>query len=122
VSLFPSVASLLNLEILHRLKRDYSSYRKELCETGQGLLDEDQEDEIIEGTEIDNIWSMSFPAPIVIPQGLPPFSEKIQAKFPWYKDMHALMGTSPVVDKSAIANSATMLDTTVLTRDGAVCR
>jgi hypothetical protein len=35
--------------------------------------------------------------------------------------MHALMGTSPVIDRSAIAHSATPLDTSMLARNGAVC-
>ena len=47
--------------------------------------------------------------------------EKIQSKFPWYKQMHALMGTSPVINRSAIAHSATPLDTSMLARNGAVC-
>jgi hypothetical protein len=43
--------------------------------------------------------------------------DRIQLKFPWYKRMHALMGTSPIVDRSAIANSATALDLSALEND-----
>lgn len=45
--------------------------------------------------------------------------DKVQAQFPWYKRMHALMGTSPIVDQSAIANSTTDIDLTVLYRSDA---
>ena len=32
--------------------------------------------------------------------------------------MHALMGTSPIVDRSAVAHSRTAIDLSILTRDG----
>ena len=38
------------------LKSSYIAYRNELGETGQGLVDEEREDEIIPGTLIDNTW------------------------------------------------------------------
>lgn len=44
--------------------------------------------------------------------------DKVQEQFPWYKRMHALMGTSPIVDRSAIANSTSDIDLTVLQRPG----
>ena len=40
--------------------------------------------------------------------------DKIHSTFPWYKQLNDLMGTSPVVDESALANSATLLDLSVL--------
>jgi hypothetical protein len=40
--------------------------------------------------------------------------DKIRSTFPWYKRLNDLMGTSPVVDESALANSATLLDLSVL--------
>jgi len=43
-------------------------------------------------------------------------------KFPWYKTMHALLHGSPVYDTSALANSATPLDTSVLTTQKDVIR
>ena len=93
-------------------------YRKEMSENGQGLLDNGQEDQITPGSEIDNIWSTCiFSECSYAYRNL----EKIQSKFPWYKQMHALMGTSPVVDRSVIAHSATPLDTSMLARNGAVC-
>ena len=38
----------------------------------------------------------------------------MQVKFPWYKQMHNLLHGSPVFNTSALANSATSLDTSVL--------
>jgi hypothetical protein len=40
--------------------------------------------------------------------------DKICSTFPWYKRLNNLMGTSPVVDESALANSVTPLDLSVL--------
>ena len=45
-------------------------------------------------------------------------TELIQRKFPWYKQMHALMGTSPIVNRSAVAHSQTSISLNVLTQDG----
>jgi hypothetical protein len=42
----------------------------------------------------------------------------VQAAFPWYKHMDALMGTSPLVSKAALAHSASQVDLSVLSRDG----
>ena len=103
------------------MKRDYSTYRKEISETGQGLLDNGQEDQIIPGSEIDNIWSTCLSFLYCKSFYTSRNLEKIQSKFPWYKQMHALMGTSPVIDRSAIAHSETPLDTSMLARNGAVC-
>ncbi|KAF8064138.1 hypothetical protein FPV67DRAFT_1451371 [Lyophyllum atratum] len=90
---------------INALKRGYTTHRKEMSETGQGLMDEDKEDEIVEGSEIDNIH------------------KKILAKFPWYKRMHKLMGMSPIVDKSAIANSTTpSINLNMLGRHGKASR
>ncbi|KAJ6530200.1 hypothetical protein B0H19DRAFT_1082598 [Mycena capillaripes] len=35
-------------------------------------------------------------------------------KFPWYKQMHELMGASPVVDHTALSNSQTSVDLSIL--------
>lgn len=40
--------------------------------------------------------------------------ERIEKDFPWYKVMNRLMGASPIVDRSAIAHSGTVLDLSVL--------
>ncbi|KAJ7310673.1 hypothetical protein DFH08DRAFT_1046436 [Mycena albidolilacea] len=42
----------------------------------------------------------------------------ITKKFPWYLRMHDLMGSSPVVNRSAVAHSGTRVDLDVLDRDG----
>ncbi|KAJ7477521.1 hypothetical protein FB451DRAFT_1396491 [Mycena latifolia] len=60
----------------------------------------DQEMEIIEGSEIANAWDL------------------IMEKFPWYKRMDALMGTSPIVNRSAVAHSQTRVNLSILDRDG----
>ncbi|THU80472.1 hypothetical protein K435DRAFT_874351 [Dendrothele bispora CBS 962.96] len=65
------------------LKRTFTKHKKELKETGHGLVEADRED-------------------------------KIQKIFPWYKRMIHLMGTSPVVDRSAIANSTSTFDLSCL--------
>lgn len=45
-------------------------------------------------------------------------ADLVQAAFLWYKHMHALMGTSPVVSKAALAHSTSEVDLSVLSRDG----
>ena len=42
-----------------RLKTQYAKHRKEMSDTGQGLLDEDHEDEILPNSEITNVWGAS---------------------------------------------------------------
>jgi hypothetical protein len=37
-------------------------------------------------------------------------TDAIVKVFPWYMQMHKLMGTSPVIDRSAMANSNTPLN------------
>ncbi|KAH7917118.1 hypothetical protein BV22DRAFT_1200347 [Leucogyrophana mollusca] len=81
---------------IKNLKENYIKHRDQIGETGQGLLDEDRESDITAGSELANIW------------------DKVKAKFPWYMTMHWLMGTSPVVNRSAIAHSGTPLNLTIL--------
>ncbi|KAJ3502371.1 hypothetical protein NLJ89_g8915 [Agrocybe chaxingu] len=78
------------------LKKLYRDYRGTLGETGEGLLDAGREDEITAGTPLANLW------------------EEIQMKFPWFLRMHNLLGTNPTVDRSAVANSQTSVNTAVL--------
>ncbi|GJJ06933.1 hypothetical protein Clacol_001129 [Clathrus columnatus] len=73
------------------LKKNYTKHWNSLKETGKGLVDEGQEDEIAEGSKLENIWH-----------------KKIY-KFPWYKQMSNLMGKSPVFD--SINNSGIDRDT-----------
>ncbi|TFY76194.1 hypothetical protein EWM64_g7820 [Hericium alpestre] len=80
------------------IKTSYIKYCNLLGETGQGLINDDWESEIIEGSDIANIW------------------DEIQKKFPWYKRVNNLYGRSPVVDRSAVTNSASDLDTSILDR------
>ncbi|KAF8809354.1 hypothetical protein BYT27DRAFT_7337378 [Phlegmacium glaucopus] len=82
---------------IRTLKTQYAAYHKSLGQTGHGLVIEDRTAEISSGTPICNVW------------------DKMCVKFPWYKRMHALLHGSPVYNTSALANSATPLDTSVLT-------
>ncbi|KAJ7791389.1 hypothetical protein B0H14DRAFT_3160877, partial [Mycena olivaceomarginata] len=59
------------------LKSNYHTHRQALGSTGHGLVMDGKEKKIMPGTEIANAWDV------------------ITTKFPWYKHMHALMGTSP---------------------------
>ncbi|KIJ29465.1 hypothetical protein M422DRAFT_269123 [Sphaerobolus stellatus SS14] len=81
---------------VYNLRGLYNKNRALLSETGQGLLDEGREDEIAEGAPLRNVW------------------DKIKRDFLWYMRMHALMGTGPVADRSAVGNSGTGLDLGVL--------
>ncbi|KAJ7454930.1 hypothetical protein B0H11DRAFT_2068140 [Mycena galericulata] len=78
------------------LKTKYKDYRTLLGSTGQGLVENDKTKDIEPGSNIENIWDL------------------IKAKFPWYLRMHALMGSSPAVDRSALAHSQTRVDLSVL--------
>ncbi|KII82823.1 hypothetical protein PLICRDRAFT_33215 [Plicaturopsis crispa FD-325 SS-3] len=81
---------------IHSLKNKFRELRRMMSATGQGLIEQDREAEITEGSDIDNLW------------------QKIQRDFPWYKRMNALMGKNPIVDRSAVGNSTTPIDTSVL--------
>ncbi|KAF8332231.1 hypothetical protein F5887DRAFT_1080898 [Amanita rubescens] len=74
------------------LKKKYQAFRKELGETGQGLVEADHELEITVGTPLHNTW------------------EKIKAKFKWYKRLHHLLSVNPVYDRPALANSSSSHD------------
>ncbi|KAF8124635.1 hypothetical protein K438DRAFT_2034193 [Mycena galopus ATCC 62051] len=82
------------------LKTKYTDYHKKLGATGHGLIAAGKADEITGGTVIANAW------------------EEITQKFPWYMRMDTLMGTSPVVNRSAVAHSQTRVDLGVLDRSG----
>ncbi|KAF4598775.1 hypothetical protein AB1N83_013772 [Pleurotus pulmonarius] len=78
------------------LKRTYSAFRAKLGETGHGLIVAGQEDKIVTGTPISNVF------------------ESMTKKFPWYSRLHLLLSVSPVYDRSALANSTTPVDLSVL--------
>ncbi|KAF7360076.1 hypothetical protein MVEN_00735700 [Mycena venus] len=82
------------------LKTAYGKWRRKLGETGHGLVATDKEDDIKSDSVIANAWDL------------------IQEKFPWYKRMNDLMGSSPVIDRSAVAHSGTRVDLSILDRDG----
>ncbi|RXW15586.1 hypothetical protein EST38_g10266 [Candolleomyces aberdarensis] len=79
------------------IKKAYLAYKSKLGETGHGLIIDGKEDEIVEGTGIYNVH------------------DKIRKKFKWYKRLHELLTASPVYDSSAVANSMTPLDLSILT-------
>ncbi|KAJ7159636.1 hypothetical protein C8R46DRAFT_1224218 [Mycena filopes] len=82
------------------LKKKYGEHHKTLGATGHGLVTTGQEGEIKENTEIANAW------------------DAILEVFPWYKRMDVLMGSSPIINRSAVAHSQTRVDLGVLDRDG----
>ncbi|EPS93116.1 hypothetical protein FOMPIDRAFT_91490 [Fomitopsis schrenkii] len=84
------------------LKKLYRTHRETLGKTGAGLISENRDSEITAGSELDNIW------------------QKVQAEFPWYKRMDALMKNHPSIARDAVANSTTSVNTGVL--DAAVRR
>jgi len=96
----------------NRLKRDYVKHRDSISETGQGLIDEGRESEFAPDSKLANIWGTYLI--FVVAHDTDKYLEQINKVFPWYKRLHALMGTSPIVDTSAIANSTTDIDLTVL--------
>ncbi|KAF8159924.1 hypothetical protein B0H34DRAFT_674202 [Crassisporium funariophilum] len=78
------------------LKKAYCKHREELGQTGQGLVENDQADKIEAKSPLANIW------------------DRIKSKFPWYKRLNKLMGTNPAIDRTAVANSQTVIDTSIL--------
>jgi hypothetical protein len=46
--------------------------------------------------------------------------DKIQVAFPWYRHMHALMGTSPIVTRVAVPHSTTSINLDILDRNSAL--
>lgn len=109
------------LDLFLSLKTQYGKYRKMMTETGQGLIDDGREDEITPGSEIANMWGR-YSMFTYLFRRLISVADLIQTRFPWYKRMHALMGTSPIFDRSAIAHSRTTVDLYGLTRDRASVR
>ncbi|KAJ6603371.1 hypothetical protein DFH09DRAFT_1354613 [Mycena vulgaris] len=95
----PDLAKVVKNRI-SSLKSNYQQHHEKLGATGHGLVAGGKEDEIVGGTEIFNAW------------------DKISKKFPWYKRMDRLMGTSPIVNRSALAHSRTRVDLGVLDRKG----
>src|SRR5467141_1161264 len=59
-------------------------YQSFMSKTGQGLTNEDS---IADDSELKTLWDT-----------------KIKPYFPWYYHVRELMGESPVVDRSAVAN------------------
>lgn len=80
----------------YSLKTKYREQRNKLGETGAGLIDRNEKDQIIEDSKLGNIF------------------DKIQKDFPWYEQMNKLMYRSPLVGMDAISNSASNVDMSVL--------
>jgi len=109
-----------NCSCVYRMKKAYIKHRANMSETGQGHLDAGQEVEIIAGSEIVNVWRKSSHHSYCLFSSIYLSIEKVQKKFPWYMRLHSLMGTSPVVSKSAPAHSRTSVDLSLLDRGGQV--
>ncbi|THV01307.1 hypothetical protein K435DRAFT_854004 [Dendrothele bispora CBS 962.96] len=78
------------------LKKAYIEHRNTMSQTGHGIVVNGQEETIQAGSEIANAW------------------DAVKTVFPWYRRMALLIGGSPVVDRSAVANSTTNVDLSVL--------
>ena len=48
------------LPSIFRLKKLYCEHRDTLGSTGQGLIENDQDKDIIAGSELENKWGVSF--------------------------------------------------------------
>jgi hypothetical protein len=94
------------------LKRDYIKHCDSISETGQGLLDEGCKSEFEPGSKLANIWGTYLM--FAVAHDTYRYLEQINKGFLWYKHLHTLMGTSPIVDTSGITNSTTDIDLTVL--------
>ncbi|KAF8152329.1 hypothetical protein B0H34DRAFT_821284 [Crassisporium funariophilum] len=79
-----------------RLKKLYCDNCKELGQTGQGLVDSEMTHEVKAGTPLANVW------------------DHIKAKFPWYEHLNKLFGSNPAINRSAVANSQTVVNTSIL--------
>jgi len=98
------------------MKAAYIKHRGNMSETGQGLLDNGQEADILDGSEVANIWGKPWSG-LVYPVAIDYFlSGKIKKAFPWYMRMHNLMGSSPIVSKAALAHSKSPIDLGLLDR------
>jgi hypothetical protein len=102
------------------MKKAYIKHQANISEMGQGLLDAGQEDEIIVGSEIVNIWHKSSHHSYCLFSSIYLSIEKVQKKFPWYMWLHSLMGISPVVSKSALVHSRTLVDLSLVDHSGQV--
>ncbi|KAJ8583204.1 hypothetical protein M405DRAFT_937362 [Rhizopogon salebrosus TDB-379] len=90
------LADTVKNRLTNGLRKTFVKHRDSMSQTGQGLIDADREDEMTVGSEIFNAW------------------DQVKKKFPWYKRMNMLYRESPVVDRSAVANSTSQLDLCVL--------
>lgn len=72
---------------------------------------------MIDGSEVKNIWgTVSPPSLLSFSPDSHSLVDKVMVDFPWYEQMHALMGTSPVATCAAVAHSTSSIDTSVLSR------
>ncbi|KAF8816583.1 hypothetical protein BYT27DRAFT_7237875 [Phlegmacium glaucopus] len=78
------------------LKKIYQEQQEELGSTGQGLIDQDREDEIVPGSKLANKW------------------DQVLRKSPWYRKMNLLFSSNPIVDQSAVVNSQTPVNVSAI--------
>ncbi|KAL1692378.1 hypothetical protein GGG16DRAFT_101908 [Schizophyllum commune] len=93
----PALGTIVKARIL-ALKKKYTESRSRLGETGMGLAARGKTSEMTPGSHMKNVW------------------DDIVKKFPFFMTLHALMGSSPTVDRAAMANSMTQPDTSILGR------
>ncbi|KAL1724903.1 hypothetical protein EV714DRAFT_278069 [Schizophyllum commune] len=93
----PALGTIVKARIL-ALKKKYTESRSRLGETGMGLAARGKTSEMTPGSHMKNVW------------------DDIVKKFPFFMTLHALMGSSPTVDRAAMANSTTQPNTSILSR------
>jgi hypothetical protein len=82
-----------------------------LGETGHGLVVSGRKDELIDDSPAANVYGTKF---IYARVGLIYFLiDVIKIKFPWYRRMHNLMGSSSVVSRKAVCMSPYLLSFTI---------
>ncbi|KAJ7575161.1 hypothetical protein C8J56DRAFT_901614 [Mycena floridula] len=85
---------------IRTLKTLYTQKKATMKETGHGLVTTGHADELIAGSEISNAW------------------DAIKSTFPWYTCMLLLYGGSPLVDRSAVANSTSFMELSIFEESG----
>jgi hypothetical protein len=104
--------------VFFSLKKAFAEHKNTMSQTGHGLILNGHEDTITPGSEIANAWGMW--RYILFTTHAKLSTDAVKTVFPWYRRMALLIGGSPVVDRSAVANSATAVDLSVLQDDDGI--
>jgi hypothetical protein len=80
---------------------------------GTSLIRNNNESEITVDSPMENIWG-KLARLVLLHTKLIQITDQIQKKFPWFKTILNMMEGHPVAERSALANSATPVDLSVL--------